>query len=81
MPSSCGENLQGAVFRVAEAVLELRHPAAIARLIADEILPDQAVERLLHRRFIQIQHRVAIALLVAGIGQRVERQADTAPAW
>jgi len=69
-----GREFQGAVFGVAETVLVLGDAAAEAAVLADQVALDEQVDRLLHGRVIELQHRVAIALLVAGVHQRVERE-------
>jgi hypothetical protein len=38
------------------------------------VLLRERIQRLLHRALVQLQHRVAIALLVARVRQRIERQ-------
>jgi hypothetical protein len=66
--------LQGPELRVAEQVLVLRHPAAESRLFEHQLAAHQAVHQRLHLALVELEHRVAVALLVAGVGQRVERQ-------
>ena len=66
--------LQRPKWRVAEQVLVFGHAVAIAALFADEALLGQLIDELLHRCLVQVEHRVAVALLVAGVGERVQRQ-------
>jgi len=60
---------------VAETVLVLRDAPAIAGgLVAHHVFLHQRVDRLLHLGLAQIQHRLAVGLLIAGIGKGIEGQ-------
>src|ERR1017187_7088113 len=48
--------------------------AAVAGLFADEVFFDQIVHCLLNSDLIKIHHRLAVAPLVAGVGERIERE-------
>ena len=48
--------------------------AAVACLFADPVFPDQLIHCVLDGYLVEIEDRIAIALLVAGIGQCVQRQ-------
>src|ERR1700679_2692237 len=61
--------LQRAVLRVAETVLILRDPTTEAGLLDDEVLTPQIVDSVLHDPLLQLQHRIAVALLIARIHQ------------
>ena len=66
--------LQRPEFRITEPMLVLRHAAAESGLLHHEMLFRQRVHCLLDRGFAQLQHRIPVALLIAGIHQRIERQ-------
>src|ERR1700733_4466198 len=52
--------------------MELGHAAAEAGFLHDEVAPREGVDRVLHARLIEGHHRVAVVLLIAGIGECVQ---------
>ena len=73
--------LQRAVLAVAEAMLEFGHAAAEAGFFHDEVAPRQSVDDVLHARLIERHHRIAIAFLIAGVGERIQATGDIGRGW
>ena len=66
---------QRAEFGIAKAMLVLRDAAAVpGRSVAHHVLLHQRIDGLLHHGFGQFEHRLAVGLLIAGVGEGVERQ-------
>ena len=76
MPSSCFWKISNDPNSVLQKrCLYLVTTAAVAgRFVAHEVLFHQRVHRLLHHGLAQLQHRLAIGLLIAGIGEGIQRQ-------
>jgi hypothetical protein len=72
MASFLWGKLERAVLAVAEAVLEFGHAAAEAGLFHHEMAPRQSIDDVLYARLIERHHRIAIALLIAGVGEGIQ---------
>src|ERR1700733_685061 len=66
--------LERAVFAVAETVLEFGHAAAEAGFFHYEVAPCQSVYDVLYARLIERHERIAIAFLITGVGEGVQRK-------
>ena len=55
-------------------MLKFGHAAAEAGLFHDEVAPRERIDDVLHARLIERHHRIAVAFLIAGVGERIQRQ-------
>ncbi len=69
-----GRELELAKFGVAEAVLIARHPGVETGGIDHQAAADQLVDHGADVQLGELQHGLAVALLVAGVDQRIERE-------
>ena len=75
IPSSGLGEFQRAEFGIAKAMLVLRDAAAVSGgLVAHQVFFHQRIHGLLHHGFGQFEHRLAVRLLIAGVGEGVQRQ-------